>query len=94
MIHVKKHGVILDKTTSSFENEGVFNPGVFQDQNTVHLFYRAVRKGNFSCIGYSKLEGPLKVVERLKVPIIVSETSEEFQGVVLIFFMNMLFKKL
>ena len=47
----------------------------------MHLFYRAVRKGNFSCIGYSKLEGPLKVVERLKVPIIVSETSEEFQGV-------------
>jgi len=81
MINVKKHGVILDKTTTSFENEGVFNPGVFQDQNIVHLFYRAVRKGNFSCIGYSKLEGPLKVVERLDVPVIVSETSEEFQGV-------------
>lgn len=81
MITVKKHGVILEKTTSCFENEGVFNPGVYQDKNTVHLFYRAVRKGNFSCIGYCKLEGPLKVVERLNTPVIVPETSEEFQGV-------------
>jgi len=81
MINLKKHGVILKKTATSFENEGVFNPGVYQDQNTVHLFYRAVRKGNFSCIGYSKLEGPLKVVERSKIPLLVSETSEEFQGI-------------
>ena len=80
MINLKKHGVILNKTATSFENEGVFNPGVYQDQNTVHLFYRAVRKGNFSCIGYCKLEGPLKVVERSKIPLLASETSEEFQG--------------
>lgn len=81
MLTVKKHGVILEKTTTSFENEGVCNPAVYQNKNTVHLFYRAVRKGNFSCIGYSKLEGPLTVVERLKIPVLVPETSEEFQGV-------------
>lgn len=80
MIEVKKYGVILEKTETSFENEGVFNPAVYQDQNTIHLFYRAVRKGNFSCIGYCKLEGPLTVVERSKVPLLVPETSEEFQG--------------
>ena len=81
MIKVKKHGVILEQTATSFENEGVFNPAVYQDKNTVHLFYRAVRKGNFSCIGYCKLEGPLKVIERLNEPLLVAETSEEFQGI-------------
>ena len=81
MIKVKKHGIILEKTASSFENEGVFNPGVYQDQNTVHLFYRAVRQGNFSSIGYCKLDGPLNVIERSKLPILVSETSEEFHGI-------------
>ncbi|WP_298369364.1 pesticidal protein Cry7Aa [uncultured Lutibacter sp.] len=81
MIKVKKHGVILEQTATSFENEGVFNPAVYQDKNTVHLFYRAVRKGNFSCIGYCKLEGPLKVIERLKQPLLIPETSEEFKGI-------------
>ena len=44
---------------NSFENEGVFNPGIYQDGNTVHMFYRAVSEGNFSCIGYCRLNGPL-----------------------------------
>lgn len=81
MIKVKKYGVILEKSANCFENEGVFNPAVYQDHNTVHLFYRAVRKGNFSSIGYCKLEGPLNVIERSKLPILVSETSEEFHGI-------------
>lgn len=78
---VTKHGVILEKTNNSFENLGVFNPAVMQEGNTVHLLYRAVRNGNFSTIGYSKLEGPLRVVERSKEPIFFPKTPEEFQGV-------------
>ncbi|MDD3721836.1 MAG: pesticidal protein Cry7Aa [Lutibacter sp.] len=81
MLTVKKHGVILEKTDYKFENEGVFNPGIFQDGNTVHMFYRAVREGNFSSVGYCKLSGPLTVVERRKKPIFYSEESYEFQGV-------------
>ena len=76
-----KHGIILEKTNNSFENLGVFNPAVMQEGNTVHLLYRAVRNGNFSTIGYSKLEGPLKVVERAKEPVFFPQTPEEFQGV-------------
>ena len=78
---VTKHGVILEKTNNSFENLGVFNPAVMQEGRTVHMFYRAVRDGNFSTIGYCKLDGPLKVVERCKAPVFVPQTPEEFQGV-------------
>ncbi|RKS53650.1 putative GH43/DUF377 family glycosyl hydrolase [Gillisia mitskevichiae] len=77
---VKKHGVILEKTDNSFENEGVFNPAAIREGNNVHLFYRAVRTGNFSTIGYCKLDGPLKVVERSDIPILSPENSQEFQG--------------
>lgn len=78
---VTKHGVILEKTNNSFENLGVFNPAVMQERNTVHMFYRAVRDGNFSTIGYCKLAGPLKVVARCKEPLFFPEIPEEFQGV-------------
>jgi predicted GH43/DUF377 family glycosyl hydrolase len=81
MIAVKKHGVILEKTNQVFENEGVFNPGIYQDGNTVHLFYRAVRQGNYSSIGYCRLNGPLTVAERFQEPVFDKEKSYEFQGV-------------
>lgn len=80
MLAVTKHGIILEKTQNSFENEGVFNPGIYQDGNIVHMFYRAVREGNFSCIGYCKLDGPLKVAERYCEPIFYPKESHEFQG--------------
>ena len=78
---VTKHGVILEKTDNSFENLGVFNPAIIQEENTVHMLYRAVRDGNFSTIGYSRLDGPLKIIERSTKPLFVPETPEEFQGV-------------
>ncbi|QXP58329.1 pesticidal protein Cry7Aa [Olleya sp. HaHaR_3_96] len=78
---VIKHGILLEKTSNTFESLGVFNPAIIQEGNKVHVFYRAVRDGNFSTIGYCKLEGPLKVVERSKTPILYPETLEEFQGV-------------
>lgn len=81
MIKVKKEGVILKKTTLAFENEGVLNPAVFQDGNTIHILYRAVRKGNFSTIGYAKLEGPLKVVERNTTPLLAATATTESHGV-------------
>ncbi len=81
MISIKKEGVILSETDLDFENDGVLNPAILQDGNTVHVFYRAVRKGNYSTIGYAKLEGPLKVVERNTKPFIVPSTKQEIHGI-------------
>ncbi|UGU14675.1 pesticidal protein Cry7Aa [Sinomicrobium kalidii] len=77
---VTKHGILLEKTDNSFEDEGVLNPAVYQDADTVHMFYRAVRKGNFSTIGYCRLNGPLNIVERSDKPVFYPEKSYEFQG--------------
>ena len=81
MIAVKKEGVVLKKTSLAFENDGVLNPGIFQDGTTIHMFYRAVKKGNYSTIGYCKLNGPLQVVERHDIPIIFPFTENEVKGV-------------
>jgi len=81
MIYVKKEGVMLEKTDLEFENEGVLNPAAIRDGDSVHLFYRAVEKGNRSSIGYCRLDGPLTVVERWDKPFIVPEYDYESQGV-------------
>lgn len=81
MINIKREGVILQSSTAEFENEGVMNPATIVEGNSVHLFYRAVKKGNHSTIGYCRLEGPLKVMERSSFPIIIPEFDYECQGV-------------
>jgi len=81
MIKIKKEGILLKKTHLEFENEGVLNPAVMQEGNIVHLFYRAVRKGNYSTIGYCKLDGPLTIRERNNKPLIVSQQEYESHGV-------------
>jgi beta-1,2-mannobiose phosphorylase / 1,2-beta-oligomannan phosphorylase len=81
MLKVKKEGIILSKTLLGFENEGVLNPAVMQEGNSVHLFYRAVRKGNYSSIGYCRLEGPLTVTERAEAPVIFPQYAYESHGV-------------
>jgi len=81
MVNVKKVGIILVKTDLFFENEGVLNPAVIQDDGFIHLFYRAVSTGNHSTIGYCKLDGPLHVVNRNKEPILVPEFDYEKQGI-------------
>ena len=74
MIEVKKEGVLLRKTNLDFESEGVLNPAVISDGDHIHVFYRAVSKGNYSTIGYCKLKGPLIIEERLDKPLF-------FQGI-------------
>jgi predicted GH43/DUF377 family glycosyl hydrolase len=81
MIDVKKEGILFEKTDLEFENEGVLNPAVIREGDSVHLFYRAVRKGNHSSIGYCRLDGPLTVAERWTEPIMVPEFEYESQGV-------------
>jgi predicted GH43/DUF377 family glycosyl hydrolase len=81
MIEVTKHGVILNRTDAGFENEGVLNPAVQQEGDSIHLFYRAVSKGNYSSIGYSKLKGPLAVEERFDVPVLFPQMEYESHGI-------------
>lgn len=81
MVEVKKEGIILEKTQLGFEDDGVFNPAVIKEGNSVHMFYRAVRKGNYSTVGYCRLEGPLKVVERYDKPVLFPQFDYEIQGV-------------
>ena len=81
MIEVKKEGILLMKTTLGFENEGVLNPAVIAEGNSIHLFYRAVSKGNYSSIGYCKLKGPLEVEERRDTPVLFPQLDAESHGV-------------
>jgi beta-1,2-mannobiose phosphorylase / 1,2-beta-oligomannan phosphorylase len=81
MIKVKKEGVLLSKTDLEFENEGVLNPAAIRIGNEVHLFYRAVQAGNHSTIGYCRLNGPTRIVERTEHPVIVPEADYESRGV-------------
>lgn len=81
MYKLKKEGVILDITELDFENESVLNPAVIKEGETVHMFYRAVRKGNHSTIGYCKLDGPLKVAHRNNSPLLSPHYAYESRGI-------------
>jgi beta-1,2-mannobiose phosphorylase / 1,2-beta-oligomannan phosphorylase len=81
MITVKKEGMLLSRTELEFENEGVLNPAAIREGDNVHLFYRAVQKGNRSSIGYCRLDGPLTIAERWDKPFMVPEFEYESHGV-------------
>jgi beta-1,2-mannobiose phosphorylase / 1,2-beta-oligomannan phosphorylase len=81
MIKVQKEGILLEKTSLIFENEGVLNPAVIKEGDGIHMFYRAVSNGNFSSIGYCKFKGPATLVERNTEPLLFSEFSYESHGV-------------
>ena len=81
MINVKKEGVILTKTATGFDNDGVLNPAVIMEDGLIHLFYRAVRKGNYSSIGYCNMISPLLINERSNTPVLYPQFDYESQGV-------------
>ncbi len=81
MIEIKKEGIVLSKSQLKFEEEGVLNPGVIKEAETVHMFYRAVASGNYSTIGYCKFTGPLNLLERNNEPMVVPEFDYESHGV-------------
>ena len=78
---IKKEGILLKKTDLQFENEGVLNPAVIREGEDVHMFYRAVRKGNHSTVGYCRFEGPTKLVERHEIPLMSPDSAFESHGV-------------
>jgi len=81
MVNVTKEGILIRKTDLEFENEGVLNPATIREGEFVHLFYRAVSRGNYSSIGYCKLRGPMTVVERMNTPVLLPEFDYESHGV-------------
>lgn len=81
MLEVKKEGILLKKTAFGFENEGVLNPAAIREGDNVHLLYRAVSTGNYSSIGYCKLNGPLAVEERYDTPVLFPQFDYESHGV-------------
>lgn len=81
MIKVIKEGIILERTKNSFENQGVSNPAVFQQGKTVHMLYRAIQTGNYSSIGYCRLQGPLRMVKRNSIPLLKPSTKQESHGI-------------
>jgi predicted GH43/DUF377 family glycosyl hydrolase len=81
MISIKKEGILLRKTDLAFENDSVLNPGIIQEGNTVHMLYRAVRKGNYSTIGYCKFDGPLQLVQRNNTPLLIPFSDAALKGI-------------
>lgn len=81
MVNIKKEGILLEPTDLEFENQAVLNPTCLQQGNKIHMFYRAVKKGNYSSIGYCLLDGPLNVVKRAKKPVLNYEHDYEKHGV-------------
>lgn len=79
-MEVVKEGILLQKTNLFFENEGVLNPAVIQVGKRIHLFYRAVAKGNYSTIGYCELASPMQVKSRNETPLLFPQFEYELQG--------------
>ncbi|MBX2981439.1 MAG: pesticidal protein Cry7Aa [Flavobacteriales bacterium] len=79
-LEVVRHGVVLDKIANGYENEGVLNPACIREGDEVHMFYRAVRHGNYSTIGYARFKGPLELVMRSGTPLLIPEEKYESQG--------------
>lgn len=81
MIEVKKEGIILKKRGLDFECEGVLNPAVISYNNFIHIFYRAVGKGNYSSIGYCRLSSPMQIEEQFDSPVLFPQYDYEVHGV-------------
>ncbi len=81
MLEVIKKGVLIEKNNLGFEIEGVLNPAVISDGQFTYLFYRAVSKGNYSTIGFCKIEGSSKVVERSDIPLLYPQFDYETHGI-------------
>ncbi|WP_428232617.1 pesticidal protein Cry7Aa [Flavobacterium sp.] len=78
---LQKHGLVLTKRELDFECDGVLNPAVIYEDGKIHMFYRAVAKGNRSTIGYCLFKDPLNIEMQLDVPLLVPTTENEKHGI-------------
>lgn len=81
MIDVSQGKIILESRPEfEFENEGVLNPACVVKDEIIHMFYRAVKKGNFSTIGYCQIKDE-KIIYQSNEPILTSEYRYESHGI-------------
>jgi beta-1,2-mannobiose phosphorylase / 1,2-beta-oligomannan phosphorylase len=81
MINVSQGKILLESRLNvDFENEGVLNPTCIQKDGIVHMFYRAVRKGNFSTIGYCQIKDGVVIYQSDK-PVLIPEYLYESMGI-------------
>jgi predicted GH43/DUF377 family glycosyl hydrolase len=80
MLDIKDEGIILEKTSLSFEAKGVLNPACIKVGKTTHMFYRAISKDDISSIGYCQLINN-RVVKRLNRPVLFPEHDYERKGI-------------
>ena len=73
-------GILLEPCLNEFESHAVLNPTAYQEGDYVHLLYRAVRKPNYSSIGYAKTKGPTSVVDKTSLPVLFPEYDFECKG--------------
>ena len=64
-----KRNPILTPTKRAWENKFVFNPGVIQLGNKIHLIYRAHGEDVIARLGYARLKNVDEVEERLPYPV-------------------------
>lgn len=79
-MNITKHGIILEPTENEFESQAVLNPACILKDGILHMFYRAVKPGNYSTIGYCQLKEN-KVIYRSKTPVIEMDFAYERHGV-------------
>lgn len=81
MVHISKGEILLESRPSmEFENEGVLNPTCIEKDGVIHMFYRAVEKGNYSTIGYCQIKDN-QVIYRSDKPILEPEYRYESHGI-------------
>lgn len=81
MVNISKGKIILESRPSiEFENGGVLNPTCVEKDGVIHMFYRAIQKGNFSTIGYCQIKDE-KIIHRLDKPILIPEYRYESRGI-------------
>lgn len=81
MIKVSKGEIVLESRTEvEFEKKGVLNPTCVEKDNTVYLFYRAIKENNFSTLGFCQLENN-RVINRSEEPFMVPEYRYECHGI-------------
>ena len=73
-------GILLEPSLNDFESYAVLNSTAYQDGDYVHLLYRAMKKTNYSSIGYAMMKGPKSVVDRKSYPVMFPEYSFESKG--------------
>jgi beta-1,2-mannobiose phosphorylase / 1,2-beta-oligomannan phosphorylase len=63
-----KNPIIMPRAANEWESDATFNPAALYDDGKVHLLYRAVGKGGFSCLGYASSRDGFTIEETLSEP--------------------------